>query len=55
MSWMRASKTISGEQMRLKAIKKINCKLKFLPRKNRFLSSELRIMLSNALTQPHFD
>ena len=47
--------TMSGEPMALKVINKINGKLKFLYRKNRFLSPELRIMLCNALIQPHFD
>ena len=37
------------------ALKVINDKLKFLYRKNRFLSQELRRMLCNALIQPHFD
>ena len=48
-------KTMSGEPMTLKVIKKINGKLKLLHRKNRFLSPELRRMLFNALIQPHFD
>ena len=47
--------TMSGEFMTLKAINKINGKLKFLYRKNRFLSPELRRMLCSALIQPHFD
>ena len=41
--------------MTLKVINKINGKLKFLHRKNQFLSLELRRMLCNALIQPHFD
>ena len=40
--------------MVLKVINKINCKLKFLYRKNKFLSPELRRMLCNALIWPHF-
>ena len=48
-------KTMSGEPMTLNVIYKINGKLKFLYRKKRFLSSELRRMLCNALIQPHFD
>ena len=40
--------------MALKVINKINGKLKFLYRKNRYLIKELRRML-NALIQPHFD
>ena len=47
--------TMSGEPMALKVINKINGKLKFLYRKNRFLSPELRRMLCNALIQPYFD
>ena len=41
--------------MTLKIIKKINQKLKFLYRKNRFLTPELRRLLCNAIIQPHFD
>ena len=40
--------------MALKTIKKINQKLKFLYRKNRFLTPELRL-LCNAIIQPQFD
>ena len=47
--------TMSGEPMPLKVINKINRKLKFLYRKNSFLTSGLRRMLCNALIQPHFD
>ena len=47
--------TMSKEPVALKVINKINDKLKFLYRKNRFLSPELRRMLCNALIQPHFD
>ena len=46
---------MSGEPMALKVINKINGRLKFLYRKNTFLSLELRRMLCNALIQPHFD
>ena len=46
---------MSGEPMALKVISKINGKLKFLVRKNKFLTPELRIVLCNALIQPHFD
>ena len=49
-------KTMSGEEpITLKVINKRNGKLKFLYRKNRFLSPELRRMLCNALIQSHFD
>ena len=47
--------TMSGEPIALKVINNINGKLKFLYRKNRFLSPELRRMLCSALIQPHFD
>ena len=46
---------MSRESMALKVIKKINQKLKFLYRKNRFLTPELRRLLCNAIIQPHFD
>ena len=39
----------------LKVVKKINEKLKFLYRTSKFLTPELRKMLCNALTKPHFD
>ena len=47
--------TMSGEPMVLKVINKINRKLKFLYRKNRYLTKELRRMLCNALLKPHID
>ena len=47
--------TMSGEPMALKVSNKINGKLKFLYRKTRFLSPELRSMLCNALIQANFD
>ena len=40
--------------MALKVIK-INSRLKFLHRKNKFLTPALRRLLCNALVQPHFD
>ena len=46
---------MSGEPMALKVINKINSKLKFLYRKNRFLSPELPRMLCTVLIQQHFD
>ena len=46
---------ISGESMALKVINKINSRLKFLNRKNKFLTPVLRRLLCNALIQPHFD
>ena len=47
--------TLSGEPMALKASNNINGKLKFLYRKNKFLTPTLRRMLCNAITQPQFD
>ena len=41
--------------MCLKVIEKINTKLRFLYRKNKFLTPTLRRMLCNAIIQPHFD
>ena len=47
--------TMSREAMALSVINKINNKLKFLHRNNRFLTPTLRRLLCNALIQPHFD
>ena len=47
--------TLSGEAMATKTIKKINARLKFLHRKNDFLTPNLRRLLCNALIQLHFD
>ena len=47
--------SMSGEPMALKVENKINGKLKFLYRKNKFLTPELRRMLCNAFIQPHID
>ena len=41
--------------MALRVIEKINSRLKFLYRKNRFSDAPLRRPLCNALIQPHFD
>ena len=46
---------MSGETMALKVVNKISGKLKFLCRKNKFLTPELRRMLCNVLIQPHID
>ena len=48
-------KNLSGEPVALQVIKKINTRLRFLYRKNRFLSQPLRRLLCNAIIQPHFD
>ena len=47
--------TLSGESMTLKVINKINSRLRFLDRKNEFLSLPLRRLLCNSLIEPHFD
>ena len=46
---------LSGESMATKVMGKINGRIKFLYRKNRFLDSSLHRLLCNALVQPHFD
>ena len=45
----------SGESMANKVLGKINGRLKFLYRKNEYLTKSLRRLLCNALIQPHFD
>ena len=47
--------SMSSELMALKVVNKMNGKLKFFYRKNKFLTPELRTMLCNALIQRHFD
>ena len=46
---------MSGESMATKVLGKINGRLRFLYRKQSFLTSPLRRLLCNALMQPHFD
>ena len=46
---------MSGKSMALNVINKINSRLKFLHRKNRFLTPALHRLLFNALIQSHFD
>lgn len=46
---------LSREAMPLKVINKLNGKLKFLYRYNRYLSSYLKQLLSNAIIQPYCD
>ena len=46
--------SLSGESMALNVVSKINTRLKFLYRKGKFLSPQLRRLLCNALIQPHF-
>ena len=47
--------SLSGESMVLNVIDKVNSRLKFLHRQNRFLTPPLRRFLCNALIQPLFD
>ena len=47
--------TLSGKAMALKVVNKINSRLRFLYRKNIFLSPPLCRLLCNSLIQPHFD
>ena len=47
--------TMSRESMAHKLISKVNARLKFLHRKNKYLTPNLRRLLCNALIQPHFD
>ena len=49
------SETMSGDLMAHKVISKVNVKLKFLHRKSKYLTSNLRFLHCNALIQPHFD
>ena len=46
---------LSGKSMGLHVLNKLNSKLKFLYRKNNFLTPSLRRLLCNVLIQPHFD
>lgn len=46
--------TMSGETMALRVVEKINSKLKFIYRENRFLDLPLRRLLCNAFIQPYF-
>ena len=45
---------LSGEPVALQVIKKINTRLRFLYRQNRFLSQPLRRLLCNAIIQPWY-
>ena len=46
---------MSGESMANKVISEVNARLKFLHRKNKYGTPNLRRLLCNALTPPHFD
>ena len=47
--------SLSGESMALHVLNKINSRLRFLYRQNRFLNKPLRRLLCNAMIQPFFD
>ena len=47
--------TLSGESMAIHVINKINSRLRFPYRQNRYLSFPLRRLLCNAMIQPFFD
>ena len=47
--------TLSGESMALHVVNKINSRLRFLHRNNRYLTQSLRRLLCNSLIQPHLD
>ena len=47
--------SLSGESMALNIIDKVNSRLKFLHRQNRFLTPPLHRLLGNALIQSIFD
>ena len=49
------NETLSGESMALHVINKINSRLRFLYRQNRYLNTSLRRLLCNAMIQPFFD
>ena len=49
------NESLSRESMALNVISKIKTRLKFLYRKGKFLSPQLRRLLCNALIQPLFD
>ena len=46
--------TLPWEPMALKALNKVNGKLKFVYRKNKYLTPTLRRMLCNAIIRPYF-
>ena len=49
-----AGETLSGQEMALKVLKKVNGKLRFLYRQGKYLNPRLRRMLRYTLIQPHF-
>ena len=46
---------LSGESMAINVLRLVNNRLKFLYRKQKFLTLSLRRLLCNALIQPHYD
>ena len=46
---------MSGESMAHNVISKVNARLKFLHRENKYLTPNMCLLLCNALIQPHFD
>ena len=46
---------LSGDDMALKVLTKVNGKLRFLYRQGKYLNKRLRRMLCNTIIQPHFD
>ena len=46
---------MSKESMANKVISKVSARLKFLHRKNKYLTPNLSCLLCKALIQPHFD
>ena len=47
--------TMSRESLANKVIGKVNARLKFLHRENKYLTPKLHHLLCNAVIQPHFD
>ena len=47
--------TLSGEEMAVKVLTKVNGRLRFLYRQGKYLNKRLRRMLCNTIIQPHFN
>ena len=47
--------TMAGESMANRIMSKVNARLKFFHRKNKYLTPNLLRLICNALIQPHFD
>ena len=50
----RLDSNLSGESMVLKILKKVNAKVKFVYRQNKYLIPRLKRLMRNALIQTHF-